>query len=492
MKKLFALVMALVFAVSLCSFSFAATPEGVYQLMANGQIIGSAVAWADNTVLLTGAQIPQDAAVVVNIGGQGVPVEGCTELEGGLYALYVPDSETGLRPLPASITLEGLSYCGVNVNGLTVSGPVENAAAILLNGHSALVFTAADTLLPGAVLLDADDRLAGIVAADYGESSGRYAAYTIESLFWISTLTSIDVSLQEPEFPADAEGTAEPEETPDVTEIPTEAPADVPTEVPTEAPAAEPTAAPAEPTAAPAAKVEETVWLEGFTVTEEKGAMIVNWSDCTITDRAEDSAFVVFVQDTGNRYYSYYQTNEDHAEIICAANRTYNIWVEHGHGEVVTDVILPDPGATFTTAESTAGYTDHSLKTTEFYIGSGSPDTDMLTRVPKLVPISPETLMSAPALFLQVTNTYQVTVEVRCNLAAMLFAPDGSVYLHGSGYLFDPALCEGDTWNMDITSLFDSCVKYSGTMYSALQAGRYALILAIDGQAMDIIEFDLN
>lgn len=92
------------------------------------------------------------------------------------------------------------------------------------------------------------------------------------------------------------------------------------------------------------------------------------------------------------------------------------------------------------------------------------------------------------ALYVQVTNTYQVTEEVDRTLLITLTAPDGSCRADMSGYLYAPEMNENDCWNASLDKMLREQIASPG----GLSAGEYQVDIYIGGKAAGSVSFTVT
>lgn len=447
MKKLLALMLAVTLA-CLSVPAMAAEPA-LYRLVSrdargNDTVLGSAVLLMERTVLLTTVWAAQADGGLYAIGSGGeFPIErGVRVPSDGDLLLLELDKESPAAPLLlGSSDTDDLVSVGIRGDGTVISADVRHVSTVPYRGENCLLLTAEEDLLPGSVILGANGDLAGVVVAEYGEGAGRYVAMPAETIYQLlaEDTQSMDEGWQE--------------------SLP-----------------------------------DGSSWLKDVSVTAKPGMLLVDWSASEIENLSEDSVFEVFFADMANPYYSYVQVDgsERQAELPAVPGREYMVWVQHAHGEAVTDGYRPDEFAVQVRTEDAAPMELYSYADTTFYLGAVPAEQaeDVEGLVTPLEAITAEALSdSTTALCLQAVSTYEIDQTTEAALLVTLFTPEGFVFMEDAGFIYEPSLADEDIWHVDVTELFSDYSLYNGT--ESMASGEYTLAYYLDGCLANSLQWTL-
>lgn len=223
-------------------------------------------------------------------------------------------------------------------------------------------------------------------------------------------------------------------------------------------------------------------WISGFSVTYAQGLLTVDWSACDLSCDQENCVISLFVQDTKNPYFTYYIVKEGtQAELLLLPGRSYQLWLQHAHGEAQPSVTLPENRSFAAEIPSPGNFTLYDYQTAAIYLSTvpaaqaAASDNIYL---PPAQNITRETLLDPEStFFLQVRSTYAVQQQESALLAASLTTPEGYSFQAEGQFLFQPELQQQDDWNVNITDLLDAYLSYCGQ----LSSGDYTLSYYLDG-----------
>lgn len=450
MKKLLALMLAVTLAcLSVPAMAAGAAEPALYRLVSrdargNDTVLGSAVLLMERTVLLTTVWAAQADGGLYAIGSGGeFPIERGVRVpsDGDLLILEL-DKESPAAPLLlGSSDTDDLVSVGIRGDGTVISADVRHVSTVPYRGENCLLLTAEEDLLPGSVILGANGDLAGVVVAEYGEGAGRYVAMPAETIYQLlaEDTQSMDEGWQE--------------------SLP-----------------------------------DGSSWLKDVSVTAKPGMLLVDWSASEIENLSEDSVFEVFFADMANPYYSYVQVDgsERQAELPAVPGREYMVWVQHAHGEAVTDGYRPDELAVQVRTEDAAPMELYSYADTTFYLGAVPAEQaeNVEGLVPPLEAITAEALSDpTTALCLQAVSTYEIDQTTEAALLVTLFTPEGFVFMEDAGFIYEPSLAKEDIWHVDVTELFGDYSLYNGT--GSLASGEYTLAYYLDGCLANSLQWTL-
>ena len=392
---------------------------------------------------------------------------------------------SGLILLQASDNwLEPWPLAGQNGPGGMALGCREDQAQIRVPlKHQAetddlVVVTTETGLLPGAVLLDDGSHVYGVVLSSLGEGTGRYIALNRDGI--------LNALLNAPREPI-ALGGIEGE--------------DAHAELsPTPQPAretAEPAGANPSPTPLPRALETDKPlgesdgmvdagpdFPEGVTVRYEDGFLYVDWP-------ARLDGATILLADDANEFVSTlttYAATPRTAAFVAVPGHEYAVWMTSVSPEQFD---FSDEAACWIAVPEEApmdryGFHDEqlylSVMTKYDYARIG--DADL---TPKTETFTREALRSG-VLLLQAESHYVVEEEIRENLSAVLFAPDGSCYAAPlAAFAYIPGIMDEDVWHMDLSDCVSACDYWTG-----LPAGTYTVRYYIHGSPTGEVSFELE
>lgn len=393
--------------------------------------LGSAILMNAQVLLTT---VPGMTAGTTAYGPDGASynVVAVVSLGGGVYLLQLNHAADAQ---PASLSVSGsgrMRVAGVTAKGQRFDGEAQNVAAAQYNHQGALLLTADDKLLPGAVLINESGEVCGMVAAEWSEGELRYVALTGKAL-----LETVMVAAAQEDLDA---------------------------------------------------QEDSGEWIRNISATYEDGMLTLDWSG---DDPAGAESFTVYLQDVETFYYYYYQVTGDQRsiELPMVPGRTYAYWIRRG-GHKGSDGLTQENAKEFAIPEGSL-YTGRSF-TSECYLAAYPADQtpDLTEEMPPLTPITAEALADeGQRLYLQVINTYAVEEEIETSMICSLHTPDGQVFYNINGYIFMPEYQEHDAWSVDVTELFEDFLTYGPGSFAP---GEYELRYTIGADWGGVFAFTLE
>lgn len=219
-------------------------------------------------------------------------------------------------------------------------------------------------------------------------------------------------------------------------------------------------------------------WPSAVPVSYENGLVTLDWSESA----TEESAYVVYVQDLANRYYSYYLMDEGETtwSVYTAPGAEYGVWVRPFSVGDEIDVYLPSMNGVYFETPDEGLFTDYGFTDESCLAWAPVNVLPGLTgELTALEEVTPEALTDPDkALYLQVTNTYDVDEDVELPMVIVLETPEGYRIMSANGYLFSPDYEASDVWHAEITGLFNDYLQYGSGSFAP---GEYAVRYAIGG-----------
>lgn len=224
-------------------------------------------------------------------------------------------------------------------------------------------------------------------------------------------------------------------------------------------------------------------WVSGFAVEQEQGLLRVDWSGCDLACGREDCVISLFVQDTQNPYFTYYIVEEGtQAELLLPPGRSYQLWLQHSHGEAQPNMVFPEKCAALAELPAPGSFTLYDYETAAMHLSAvpaAQADEADNTYLPPMENVTAETLLDPEsAIFFQVRSTYAVDQQEDSLLVIALTTPEGYSFYTEGQFLFQPELQQQDDWNVNMTDLLDTYVTYCGQMAS----GSYTISYYLDGE----------
>lgn len=224
-------------------------------------------------------------------------------------------------------------------------------------------------------------------------------------------------------------------------------------------------------------------WLTGFTVEAKAGYLSVDWSDCDHTCDKGNCVTGVFYADTQNPYYSYFVEEETAVDILAAPGRSYQVWVQHAHGDIAQNAERPAEAAVLATTPAAEPFDRYDYKDSAIYLAAVplEEQEDYINKhIPPMEAVNAETLADAQsAIFMQVVSSYAVEETQYSDLYLVLTTPEGYAIGYAAEFVFEPALQERDEWNVEIYSMLDDYLAYNDD--GEFAPGAYTLCYYLDG-----------
>ena len=364
----------------------------LFPVKAGDEIVGLSVLAGSSYTLLTTVPIGNEALYVVTPDGD-VSVSAFPQHDTLLTVLQTFQELPGTPLILGSASAEGLTYVGVNLEGEMVEGLASFLAPV--DQPSGLTLTAAPYLLPGAVLVNSEGDLCGMICASLGEGIGRYFALGASDIYTRLMYEEYDESENTDFFAAKA--------------------------------------------------------------TIDRNRVILDWSGDP--NASEDSLVCVYWYDEENDYYTYRTVQGLTDTLRCVPGRSYSFFVRPllSEDDNLTNYSFPEGARISLTLSEASPYKDYHFLDTQAYIaclpqGETAGDTDLLPALENLEDVFDH---QGYDLYLQVVSTYEVTEMIEADLTIVLYTPDGSCYMYPSGFLFGPEYMSNDVWHANITELFD-------------------------------------
>ncbi len=299
--------------------------------------------------------------------------------------------EAGIVPQAGELMVRSGDWMRSRVNRA-----VYDLSIISWNNREAMLLTLSGDTVPGAPVITADGKLAGMITAEYAEGVNRYVALT---------LSEITYCLQE------AAGLLERPE-------------------------------PEDPPA-------------GYTVTANGNDVTFDWSGVELPEPAEGEKLYHIVADSESSYLTYAEVTEDLKQVtmLLTPGRTYLSGLGL-YSDIPDD--LPAQMAVTPLPEAEP-VTENDFKSLVFAIAELPQDAPRGAMPTVANEITEELLRSGRACIYSVSS---YTVDQRtenCSLLIALTAPDKSNYRYESGWYYDPTIMGSDEWytSLDETGLLE-------------------------------------
>lgn len=422
MKKMLALLLAAL--LTLAALPVLAEEDGDLPLFliyasdesGDSRLMGCAVLYDNAATLLTVLSVvPSDQSVHAVYNGDVYDVvQGARLSADSPLVLLTLDRAADATPCTFSASIVASVLEGVTPTGLRYSAPAGQLSTTVYHSEDAMLVSARETLLPGAVLTDGAGSLAGVVVSAWGEAENRYLALTGETLS--AALTSLGAE--------NGEG-----------------------------------------------------FVGGFDMTWDAGLLTVDWSACEAPEGFEESSVIAYLADEANPYFSYYTPESDAQQLSMplVPGRSYNVWVRFVRPEDELSVNLPWNLTQHFDVPDADFYAEYDF-TNENYLAC-APADQTLVGTEKLEPLDPVTedaLMDEHIrLYQQVINSYDVDEEMEATMMFTLETPEGYMFSSNNGFLFSPDFEANDVWNGEVTDLFSDYLQFNGT--GAFAPGEYKL-----------------
>lgn len=366
-------------------------------------VLGTAVLFRQQDQLLTSDLVCGEGKNLSAIGMDGrhsvASITRLAETGVALLTLSTPSDRTPLELAPASALPRSL-LLGSTPDATPMASPVYNSALTVFRDQPALQVFTQDLMLPGAVLVDDQGRLAGLSMMNLAE--GQYASAALLTGALEEALAAKGMTRT----------------------------------------------------------MDKGNWIAP-TLTMAKGSLMADWTGQT---REEGVYVMYVMGATNGYYTSYvYGAEASTGEVLLPPGHDYAVvmqWAPDRDSHSTQGMfdhaqLVRVPAETFTDY----AFTDRSWLCSA-PLGSEEPAQPESTRITTLTTAE----MGAPtmAYFLQIINTYQVTESVTLPMTVSVTAPDKSFCYDVYNYVFDPALQAEDAFAIDVTGLLKDCVALSG------------------------------
>ncbi|MCR5297558.1 MAG: hypothetical protein K6E17_09115 [Clostridiales bacterium] len=397
--------------------------------------LGIAVPVVNGLAMTAGCVVPENCATLVITDGVNVWKAAVYYRDNGnaLVTIAVDVSEANplIGPFSGTGHEEALvaGDCTVrtaDANQSRINRTVSSLTPIIWEGYYALVARLNGDALPGSPLLDEEGNLAGIVAAQYAEGDHRVVILSLEGI----RQSLVEASANEE-----------------------------------------------------AAKMRAEIEPEGFTVTVEENRVTLDWSAMTLPECAEGERPYVVVSDIDNSYLTYFGFTEDTSwTLLLTPGRTYvsGILVSKDTPDRTPDRYV------ITTLPEAEKLTDYGFESRVLAVA----EKNAAGEVVPVEEVTEELLRSGRAYFYS-SSTYQVDRTYDdLTLLITLTDPNGENYRYETGWVYDPAYMDDDTWSVAFTEtgLLEMLNKEQG----GYPKGEYTLAFYVGGKLADSVTFELK
>lgn len=441
LRKMLSLLLLSALLLSLLPARAEDAPPALFRLIdvsedGSERLMGTAVLFSDHETLLTTVWAMPFGGTVKAVGPDGdyalaSAVRLTEESEMVLLTLERPcEAAEPMQLLTSGSAADAALVVGCTLDGAVRSIPQSDVKPARYGALDACLISAPAALAPGALVLDAQGMLSGLVVAAWGEKPGYYAALTRPAM------AQDFITLTQAAMAADN-------------------------------------------------------WLDAPQITYDQGVLTVDWSAEVQTE--ESSRMHVYLIDQDNHFYSWYLISgaQDSVELPVTPGRSYGLWLQHSQSEEREWDAAPMAPAARITIPPAQPLTAHGFQSQLCYLAfaPAGDNPDGAALLPPLEPISAQTLTDESLrLYLQVTDTYQVDEELETALVIALTTPDGQCFSLLSGYIYMPSLCDGDCWNAEVTDL----IRGAMGMGAGPLSGEYTLTYYIGGDFAGQTAFTLE
>ena len=445
MKKVLALVLALILVSVLPAFAEEETPQREKDLFDLWDYEGESMRWlgfgtpiGDGLLLASPAGLPETPDHLAVSDGTSVwEVKAILPDSTGALALVCYDPEKTqprydswtLMPYGAAVSADACYIRSGDDLGSRINHRVLSAQPLTWKGRACFLLAVEDEVPPGSPVLTSDGELAGIVVADYAEGSRLVLA--VSSLSIAESLTEASSLLSN--LPAWS---------------------DPP---------------------------------EGLQVTLDRNLATIDWTGMTLPEKAEGETLYMVIVDTGNDYLNYYaaESEERTAVMLLTPGRFYLAGIVASKG---TPDSTPEQFVTFS-VPAARRLTEYHFRSVVCAIAE-SPEGGLKNDeapVP-VTEVTEELLRSDRAWFFS-TSTYEVTEQISDRtLLVTLTDPNGVNYRYESYWLYAPEYMEEDTWYLNLREQgLTSSLDRNG-----YPRGVYEMAFYVDGELADSFTFELK
>ena len=444
MRKITALLTALVLLLTAGAFSEAAevSPQAadlldLYGITAEGEKwLGTAIPVLEGAAVTSPAVLTEEfESLKIYDGAAWWDVWTAQGAASGklLVILYGTEQETSQAPVyifadPGMPGTAGMTVRSGDWMRSRINRAVYGAGEIKWQEMDALVLTLSGDTEPGAAVLTAEGKLAGMVAAEYAEGVNRFVA-----------LTSMEIinAIQEVAARLNRNDTMDSRP-------------------------------------------------EGYRVELDNNLVTFDWTDVQLPELQEGNSLYHIVADADSNYLTYTEIVGDQKSVtaLLAPGRMYVSGLVTCPSDQVPEE-LPAEYA-ITVLPEAEPLTEHSFKPILLAIAEKDPGSEGAPVVPEKMT---EELLRSDRVFLYSVSGYDVSESMSgFTLLVTLTAPDGSNYCYESGWYYDPSIGERDEWYtpMKDTGLL---TMLNETGYPE---GEYTLNMYIDGKLAGTGSFTLN
>ena len=414
MRRVLGWIAALVMILGSCAAFGEAngTPDlyDLYEDTENGKIwIGTAVPILDGVVLCSPAGLPETmTAPVIWDGSDYRPVSVALLTGEGTVLVVLHDVGAEAPAIPSYPFLEAgripqadeLTVRSGDRLKSRINRAVLDLSSVSWLNRDALLLTLSGDTVPGAPLITADGKLAGIVITQYAEGLNRYVALPVPEIS--RCLNEASMLLEEP---------------------------------------------------------EEDTRPEGYTVTMDRNMVTFDWSEVAERPAAGEGETLFFIlADAESGYLTYVALSGEDTQITMLLTPGRMYFSGLGVSAGVPDE-LPEQLAVTAVPEAEP-LTEHQFRSKVFAIAEMPRDGEGMPTVPEQVT---EALLRSGNACLYSVSTYRVDEELNdCTLLVSLTDPEGNNYRYESGWYYDPSLMDEDAWyvSMEETGLLDMLEEY--------------------------------
>ena len=416
---------------ALAALSWAAADLPV--LVSDGRPVGTLFCYStieDGSLFVGGGDVRTDQLPTVRAGGKELTVLLCSrQPDTGLVLLVTePAGDTAAAEvLPQAAAGDLVRVTGLDANGSECSAEVTAAAPVTIGDWQGFTVSAVPGLLPGAVVTDAQGRVAAVISAAWSENPGRYLAWAPQGI--------VEAFVRQ-------EGGSVGFE--DIT--------------------------------APAA---------AFTLSAEDGVLHLH------LDGEDPGDLYMIVADLANYYESRVniRNGDFAAQYPVTPGATYACYLRHRDDPEMTEADFANPDSLWT-APAAGVFTAYDYAEKDVWVTVASPDAAFAdteavpdSGVPTVYAIEDGTVK----VWVQATSTYSVVEETSVNTVFVLTSPAGCHYNALGTFTFMPSLAGGDSWHLDITSLFEDALAFDD-----LEPGAWNLSWYFEGEKAGGADFTME
>ncbi len=225
----------------------------------------------------------------------------------------------------------------------------------------------------------------------------------------------------------------------------------------------------------------------GLVISTEANAVTFDWSRMELPEKAEGEDLYLIVADTMNRYLTYYriENGETECAMLLTPGRTYHSGVA-ASAEAPSQV--PDSYAV-TVLPPAEKLTDYDFTSRVCAIAEGPAEGLGANELPVPVTEVTEELLRSGRAYFYSSTAYRVTETMEgISLLVTLTDPEGNNYRYASGWIYDPAYMEDDTWAVPLSET--DLLEFLNV--SGYPDGIYEIAMYIGGKLADSFTFELK